>query len=342
MSHARGWIWLHLAIAWLPIWILFAALVASAHPDVPRPWALLASLQAIAVAAGLGMLVQRLTDRLPWPHPLHARFVAAHGAAALVYAGAWMLLTEALQTLLHPTASFSLSYLPLGYLVLGIWLYVMVAGVTYATRATERAARAEAIAARSQLSALRAQLNPHFLFNALHTVVQLIPREPRRAAQAAEQVAGLLRTTLEEDRDLVPVGEELAFVERYLDVERIRFGDRLRVRVDIPEEARAALIPSFALQTLVENAVRHGAAPRVEATEIILQGAIGNGVLTLTVRDTGAGAMPAQLDGGQGSGLRRLRERLMVLYGGGARLDIVPGTEQGLTASLAIPRMEAG
>src|SRR3954469_8653114 len=115
------------------------------------------------------------------------------------------------------------------FVVMGIWLYTSIATVAYVTAATARAAYAETMAARTQLAALRAQLNPHFLFNALHSVVQLIPRDPARAASAAEEVAGLLRATIEEHRDVVTLEEELAFVRRYLGVERMRFGDRLVV-----------------------------------------------------------------------------------------------------------------
>ena len=210
--------------------------------------------------------------------------------------------------------------------------------VSYAVQATERAARAEAAAARSRLAALRSQLNPHFLFNALHTVVHLIPREPRRAAQAAERIADLLRTAIGEDRDLVPLAEERAFVERYLEIERLRFGERLRVQLEIPAEAEAVPVPSFALLTLVENAVRHGAGPRVEPTEITVTAVVAPRELRMAVHDTGAGAAPEELAGGDGTGLGRLRDRLLVLYGGRARLDLGAGAGGGFTASLMIPR----
>jgi hypothetical protein len=333
----RGWIWLPLIIGWLPMWALYAVLMSSAH-GVSLVSAGIISARAIAVAAALGLLVQRLTTRLPWPHPFRPSFLAMHFAAAVVYAVAWQGLAAAFEALVHlhlgghTFARFQF----VGFLVTGIWMYVMVAGVAYAAGATERAARAEALVARSQLAALRAQLDPHFLFNALHTLVQLIPREPARAAQATEQIAALLRTTIEEDRDLVSLAEERAFVERYLDLERLRFGERLLVRIVVSEAAGAALLPAFALQTLVENAVRHGAAPRVEPTTITIEGGLAEGVLTVTVRDTGAGASEQQLGAG-GTGLRRLRERLAALYGDRARLDLAGGAGRGFTATLVVP-----
>ena len=335
---ARAWVWLQLLIGWLPVGALFVTLMVTAHPEVGLHLAFLVSLRMMVAAAALGLLVQRLTERLPWPHPFRVSFVAVHLAAAAGYSVAWVLLNSGIASLLHRQAVLVVGYGIGPFLVLGVWLYVMVAGVSYAVQATERAARAEAAAARSRLAALRAQLNPHFLFNALHTVVHLIPREPRRAAQAAERIAELLRTAIGEDRDLVPLAEERAFVERYLEIERLRFGERLRVRLEIPEEAEAVPVPSFSLLTLVENAVRHGAAPRVEPTEITVTAAVAPRELRLAVHDTGAGAAPEELAGGDGTGLARLRDRLLVLYGGRARLDLGAGAGGGFTASMVIPR----
>ncbi len=340
----RAWVWLQLVLGWLPVWAWYATLIVASHPGTRFHDVAFTSLIAIGCAAALGVVVYRLARRLPWPHPLRPGFVAVHVVAAAAYAVAWVALSLLVEHLvlsgLHGRPVAATRVPLIRYLLMGGWLYLLVAGVTYATQAAERAARAEALAARSRLAALRSQLNPHFLFNALHTVVQLIPREPARAAQAAEQVAGLLRTTLEEDRDLVPLSEEWAFVERYLDVERIRFGDRLAVRVELSEQARGALVPSFALQTLVENAVRHGAAPRVEPTEITVAASVSRGALTLTVRDTGAGASAEQLGNG-GTGLQRLRDRLVALYGDRAKLDLATGADGRFTASLIIPQSSA-
>jgi LytS/YehU family sensor histidine kinase len=209
--------------------------------------------------------------------------------------------------------------------------------VTYSNRAAQRAAQIEALAARTQLATLRAQLHPHFLFNALHTVVQLIPVDPRGAVRAAELLAGALRTAIGEERDLVPLAAELAFVRRYLAIECIRFGDRLDVREEIDAAAQSAMLPSFALQTLVENAVRHGAAPRAEATTLTISAHVSADTLRLTVTDNGAGAAATQIDIGTGTGLRRLRERLKYLYGTRARLEIASAAGEGLRATLSLP-----
>lgn len=333
----RAWIWLQLLIGWLPVWALFTTLILTAHPHSRFLGAGLIALRMMVAAAALGFAVHRLIRRFPWPHPFTLSFAAIHLVGAVMYAVAWLLLNSVIESVFRGQPVIVIGYGLGPFLVLGVWLYVMVAGVAYASQAAERAARAEAMAARSQLAALRAQLNPHFLFNVLHTVVQLIPRDPRRAGQAAEQLAGLLRATIEEDRDLITVREEWAFVERYLEIERLRYGERLNIRVDLSEEAAEALIPSFGLQTLVENAVRHGAAPKVGATEIVITGAVERGRLTLQVRDTGAGAPSESLTAPGGTGLGRLRDRLAVLSGSGARLDVIPNPGGGVVASLVVP-----
>jgi two-component system, LytTR family, sensor kinase len=338
---SRRVVWLQLLIGWLPVWALFTTLILAGHPHTTPYMASLVALRMMLAAALLGVFVQRFIERHPRQRPVRPSFVALHLLAASCYSIAWVFLNTVIESAIRGALIMATGYFLVGYMVLGVWLYVMIAGVSYTSLATERAARAEANAAKSQLAALRSQLNPHFLFNALHAVVQLIPREPKRAAQAAEQLAGLLRGTIEEDRDLVPMAHEWAFVEKYLELERLRFGDRLRVSVEMTDDARSTLVPLFAVQTLVENAVRHGAAPRVEATELVIRARTGNGTLTVTVRDSGDGSTVAQMEGTSGTGLKRLRERLAVLYGSDARLDVANEPAGGFLASLVIPRAVA-
>ena len=339
---SRAWLWLQIITGWLPIWALFTLMMVSAH-DLPLLSGTLYASRMMVAAAVLGVAVHRFTARLPWPHPMQLRFVLTHLLAAALYGAAWLVLISVIESVLQSFAHGRIvGVLVVGpgvvpFMILGAWLYFIVAGVTYGNRAAQRAAQIEALAARSQLAALRAQLHPHFLFNALHTVVQLIPVDPRGAVRAAEQLAGALRTAIEEERDLVPLAAELAFVRRYLAIECIRFGDRLGVREDIDVAANDAMLPSFALQTLVENAVRHGAAPRAEATILTISARVNGDTLTVAVTDDGAGAATAQLESGSGTGLRRLRERLKHLYGTRAQLEIASSAGAGLRATLTLP-----
>ena len=337
---SRTWIWLQLLIGWVPMWALYSTLIVTAHPGSTIRMGILAGMRAIACAAALGFLVQRLTQRLPWPYPMRTSFIAVHAIAAPVYAFAWFgtaSLVDGSLLILHKNAPVSSAAPVIPFLILGVWLYVMVAGITYASQAAQRASAAESLAVTSQLAALRSQLNPHFLFNALHTVVQLIPQAPAQATHAAEQLAALLRTSLEEDRDLVSLAEEWAFVERYLDLERIRFGERLNVKLTMDDNARVVLVPSFALQTLVENSVRHGAAPRIEPTTLSIFAATSAHMLTLIVSDDGVGSDMTKR-ANDGTGLARLRDRLGALFGDQADLTITSKPGDGFVATLCVPR----
>ncbi len=311
------------ALAALQVWSPDEQVSAIVHP-----------LTALAFA----FLVHRVVRRTPWPRPFRLRFVGLHIAAAAAAVLAWIVTSRVLDSVILGR--------PLNYrfwetsILFGVIGYLVVAGVSYFIEADSRAARAEALAARTQLAALRSQIHPHFLFNALHAVVQLIPVDPLRAAEAAELVADLLRTAVEQQHDEITLRHEWRFVSRYLDIERLRFGDRLVVRAAIDDALLDERVPTFALQTLVENAVRHGAAHRVEPTDITLAAARTASELTLTVRNavdaspTGSGAGSPT---GTGTGLSRLRERLAVLHGSAARLETRP-LDGAFEAVLVLPR----
>jgi len=337
---SKKWLWVQLFLAWVPIAALLALLVLTSHPNAHLAGAVLVALRMSLSGALLGLLVYRFVRRFPWPSAFDVRFLALHLVAAAVFTVAFFILNSVIESVARGQLVIVIGIGVAPYLVFGVWLYIMITGVVYANESTARAAQAEAIAARSQLAALRSQVNPHFLFNALHSVVHLIPRDPARAARAAEQVAALLRATLEEKRDLVPLDEELGFVRRYLDLERLRFGDRLTVSEHVDDAALDLLVPVFSVQTLVENAVRHGAAPRVGPTTIDLSATTSDSTLAVRVRDDGDGATRAVVDGSNGTGLRRLRERLAVLYDRRARLDIDSSNGTGFVATLSLPAVE--
>ena len=334
---SRAWVWVQLAIAWLPMWVLFAAIIVIVHGNTFGD-AAIASARMVVPGALLGVVVYRLLAPRPWPHPFRLGFVGLHVAGALVYSVVWYALICLIDSLVTGRLRLMVGPGPSVFMLTGIWLYLIVAAVAYANMAAQRTAQMEAHAARMQLDALRAQLHPHFLFNALHAVVQLIPSDPRGATRAAEELGGALRALLGERRDLISLAEEWAFVERYLAIERIRFGDRLNVRADIHQPARASLLPSFALQTLVENAVSHGAAPRIDPTRVTISASLVDAGLLIRVADDGAGADVGAIERGAGTGLRRLRERLRWLYGDRARLDLISTPGGGFAAELCVPQ----
>lgn len=316
---------------------------------VPRwvgPWypgEAAAAFSGLSTGALAAFLLYRFVRRTPWPRPFRFRFVLLHALAAVVFGVAWTLSTIAVESLftgslLQTRTAWRAVNLPSELPQISLLLYAVVVGIGYSVEGRARAARIEADAVRAQLAALRSQLHPHFLFNALHAVVQLIPLDPRRAEEAAELIASLLRTTLEEERDEVTLGDEWTFVSRYLEVERIRFGDRLSVSADVSQAFLDERVPPFALQTLVENAVRHGAAHRAAPTEIVVTAARTASQLSLSVRNMGS---PKPADGstnGTGTGLLRLRERLKLLYGDAAGLTCTARDDGSYEAVLVVPR----
>lgn len=289
-------------------------------------------------------LVYLFVRRTPWPRPFRVPFALLHVLAGLTVVGAWLATSLFIEGL-FPVERRLPAYVG-EFFVMGLVAYAIAIGIFYSVESTARAARAEALATRTQLAALRAQLHPHFLFNALHTVVQLIPVNPDLAMEAAELVADLLRSTLEEQRDEVSLADEWQFVSRYLAVEHIRFGKRLVVREEIAQPLLEQRVPAFAVQTLVENAIRHGATPRVGVTEVVVAASGTDAALTVSVRNTTSqDALSPKRDGsagssgtGTGTGLSRLRERLSVMYGGGASLTGGAVGADGYEAVLVIPQ----
>ena len=302
-----------------------------------KPGEFQSMLAHLAVACVIAVVVFRLVPRVPWPRPFNWRFAVLHVIAAPVATAVWIVASMPVEKLIGGFSEVSFATTFKERMVIGSFFYFLIVGLSYSAHGARRAAQAEAIAAQTQLATLRSQLQPHFLFNALHTIVQLIHIEPRRAAEAAELVADLLRRTIEEQRDEVPLSEEWQFVSHYLAVEQIRFGERLVVKADLPADMQSDRVPSFALQTLVENAVQHGAAPRIAPTEIAITGTRSNSQLMLSVRNSGDRDVAHSNGNGTGTGLARLRERLTVLYGGSATLVSRPIPTGGYEAVLTVP-----
>ena len=191
--------------------------------------------------------------------------------------------------------------------------------------------------ARVEIEALQAQLEPHFLFNTLNAISTLVVE--RHNADAARMIARLsdfLRLTLDTaDRPEIPVAEELEFVRRYLEIEEVRFGSRLRVTIDAKPEAMSGMVPALLLQPLVENAVKHGVLASEQGGSVSVSAARNNGALVLCVADDGPGMPKGPIV--HGIGLSNTAARLRELYGNDSRFSLAPSSPSGLSVTIKIP-----
>jgi two-component system, LytTR family, sensor kinase len=204
-----------------------------------------------------------------------------------------------------------------------------------------RASQLEAQLSQAQLQALKMQLNPHFLFNTLNSVSSLMYTDVESADAMLARLSEFLRLTI--DREIaqeIPLEEEVEFVRRYLEIEKIRFEERLRVDIDIDGDARGAIVPSLALQPLVENAIHHGIAPRREGGAIAIRARRENGQLHLSVADDGVGTRQQTRER---VGLHNTRARLERLYGSQQQLTLSDVEPRGVRVDMIIPfRTERG
>ena len=225
-----------------------------------------------------------------------------------------------------------------------LYLCISLAGVALRARQKQRerelqVSRLEAQLAQARLLALEAQLHPHFVFNALNTVAMLI-REHRNDVALRTLVAfgDLLRQILERDAPVVTLSGELESVRRYLEIESMRFADRLRVEVAAERDTLSVLVPSLVLQPLVENAIRHGAGAREGPFALTVRGRLAADRLVLEVEDDGPGLPPGwSLEGATGLGLRNTCARLREVYGDAARLEVRRREPHGVRVTLDLP-----
>jgi signal transduction histidine kinase len=230
----------------------------------------------------------------------------------------------------------------------GAAVYLCVVGIEHAIRyfieVREREvqlARLSEQLAGARFAALQAQVNPHFLFNTLNTIAVLVRDDDRAGAvRIVEHLSEMLRRTLSRHRaNQVSLGEELELVQQYVAIEQARFSDRLRPEFAVPDSLLSAVVPSFALQHLVENAIRHGIARDTDAGVLIIAARRVGDVLEITVTDDGVG-IDSEAPAPQGHGIDNTRERLRALYGDQASLEVVKGAERGTIATLRVPYQE--
>lgn len=339
--------WLLYASAWVPVAAVYAQLVGRERGV--SGWAAASAGIDYAIApALLGVVVWWLSGRVRWPasHPI--LFFALQFLFATVYTVAWLSFVYGSIAIGTGWArAWVITERFAGWqLLMGFWTYGITAGLAYAIRITrslreKETARARAEAARvtAELSALRGQLNPHFLFNTLHTVIALVRREPHMAEAALEQFGGMLRYVLDLNRtqqEDVQLADEIEFVRDFLALEQLRLTDRLHIVEKISPDTLDCVIPSLTLQPLVENAIKYAVAPRVEGGRITITSYLESSTLVLQVSDDGAG-ISETVAGGSGVGLRAVRQRLETRYPGESTFEITTAPGAGFTVRISLP-----
>ncbi|HSY36435.1 MAG TPA: histidine kinase [Acidobacteriaceae bacterium] len=198
----------------------------------------------------------------------------------------------------------------------------------------------------ARLDALQRQINPHFLFNTLNSIASLIRSKPDLAREMIVKLSHILRVLLRDRDAFVPLSEELDFTDDYLDIECVRFGEKLRVVKEISPDTLDIIVPSMLLQPLIENSIKHGLEPRISGGTVTLRSRVDNGRLLLEIEDDGVGIEPGGpttapdsglVREGSGIGMRNVRERIQVLYGGEANVEIISRPGRGTRVSLRMP-----
>ncbi len=356
--------WFWIASIWLGVGIFDATqtVVSMRAEGMHHAWVslfftLLLAWLPLALATPL---VLRLGRRYP---PTQLRPVStwlihlAACAGICLVAAAW---TAGLEELLNPwqysanPGPFLHLWLPGFYKALlpYLFLYSSILAISYVLESRERLARQQAETARlneqlsrAQLNELRRQIEPHFLFNTLNAVAGLV-RENRNddAVSMIAALSDLLRRVVEDSSQEISLGEEMEFLHRYLEIQKMRFADRLTVNVDVAGELFPARVPSLVLQPMVENAIQHGIARRAQGGAIEISASRSNGMLTLKIGNDGPrlASHVAQEDGNNrsGIGISNVRTRLQSLYGEAFELNLRNREPEGVEVSISVPFRE--
>lgn len=348
MAISRRRAWTLYVLGWVPIALMHAMNVAATAP-LTAMQVLDTALSYVIPVALLGVVVWWLSGVLVWPPRSKWRFVLVHTVAAVALAAIWLVAeVGAISMGTGVYAAIEIAKTFAGFQAAdGVLVYALIAAGSYviriATRLREqeaRAARADTLRMQAELAALRGQLNPHFLFNTLHTLTALVRRDPDTAENALERFGDMLRYVLDVKRSAredVTLADEMHFVRNYLSLEQLRLGDRLRVVEQIDPEALDCVLPSLTLQPLVENAIKYGIAPRATGGVLTIGAQLDGDALVLQVSDDGSGAPANVVDTATGVGLRAVRQRLETRYPGHTRFQVTTAPREGFAVSVSLP-----
>ena len=280
--------------------------------------ALLAALPP-SIIFGFMALASRYTCRaVPLRTSPFSRLFVVHTGAAAASSGLWIVLWKAWLQVVGAQANVAALFV-IGMLVYAatVTIHYLLLEVEAARHAEEAALRYQVLMREAELKAFKAQVDPHFLFNSLNAVASMCGTRPAEAREMAQRMADFFRQTLRVGSlERITLGQEIDLVSRYLAIEQVRFGERLRFQLDVEDAARERPVPPLILQPLVENAVRHGIASMIEGGTIVLDASVRNGTLRIRLQNP---ADPDRVQSrGEGIGLQNARGRLAAISGGRA------------------------
>jgi two-component system, LytTR family, sensor kinase len=344
--------WILYAAAWSPYAISYYVLFV-ANPSL-RHEAAVETFYNIAPAFLLGLAALRWCRVFPWS--LHRRFwfYPLQVLSGAVYSLLWLIavlivssIGNAVLTHRFVFGHFS-SYALQWQLFSGLMVYGNIAGFTYISEVNRtlleeerRREVAESLKAKAELATLRAQLNPHFLFNTLNSLLGVMDQNSEDAKTALTQLADMLRYALRNypagDDDDVSLREELHFTDTYLALEKLRLGDRLNVERLIDPDVLRCRLPALTIQPLVENAIRHGIAPRSRRGTLTLSAKRQHDAAVIRISDDGMGAEPERALAASGTGIRTIRQSLMLYSDGKAIFEVETTPGNGFAVSILLP-----
>jgi len=354
--------WLAIFALWTFFALFFATQLALQYQqltDNSIPFWRILSWQLVSgyIWFGISPIILYLAKRFPFDDGKWKTSLPVHVVACLVIAPIQLLLDSFVLTRLGypPNKTFPNFFEAYRFFLvvnvhLSMLIYMGVVGIASAYRYYQkyrerelRASQLEARLAQSRLQVLKMQLHPHFLFNTLNAISELIHRDPESADRMLMDLSDLLRLSLENlEVQEIPLYKELEFLGKFLEIEQMRFHDRLTVDMQISPETLDASVPNMILQPLVENAIKHGIAPRSGGGRIDIHAVRSNGHLEINVSDDGLGVPFGDLENlPEGVGLSNTRRRLRHLYGDQHQFDLRSTDNGGLSVNLVIPFKDA-
>jgi hypothetical protein len=342
----RAYLTAYVGVWFLLTWLFVVVVHTSGGVGLREVSVLLAPMMVLYALIGLSAWY--ICKATPVHSTRDLRVFVTHLTAGFVLSFLWMHAGLLYARLLWRNASFQrIEELYAGHqtvlLLDGVLLYLLNAGFFYVVIALEasreverRAAQSVALARDAELRALRAQINPHFLFNSLNSISALTSIDAGRAREMCLLLADFLRLTLGMgERNVIPLSEELDLLEKFMAIEKVRFGARLNMRENVQERAKRCLIPPLLLQPLLENAVSHGIASMADGGWIRLEARVADGTLGIIVENERDDEAPRRLRSG-GLGLKNVRSRLEARYGKDATFSIEPGEDR-FRVSMSLP-----